>query len=71
MASLLDKVVSAMYELGCSDRRAALVEIARQADRDGGFFHIAQTYGALVNNSGEEFAIQFMTAYNKEVSPRY
>ena len=41
----------------------AIASIFEEFERLGPF-HYAKTYGLLVRNSAEEFAIQFMTVYN-------
>ena len=46
----------------------AIRGIKAEFDRLGPF-HFAKMYGQLVNNSGEEFACQFMAFINKHVAP--
>lgn len=71
MAALLEKVIASKIALGCDDREDAMEEIRAEVDRYGSFFHIAKTFGVLVNESAEEFAVQFMNAYNNEIRPIY
>jgi hypothetical protein len=49
-------------------RRDALVMISEGIDHFG-LWRFCKEHDALVNNSAEEFAIQFYTAYNNEVCP--
>jgi len=69
--SLLEKVVDAKLKLGCVDRVAALEEIADAVEASGSFYGVAKMFRVLVNDSGEDFAVEFMTAYNAEVGFRY
>lgn len=69
--SALDKVVSEKIKMRVvADRYAALRAIKIAVDQRG-MFTVAKQYGCLVNNSAEGFAIEFMTAYNNEVSYTY
>lgn len=68
---LLDKVIEKKIALGCSDRREAMEEIRNQTRRECSFYSVAQTFRVLVNESAEDFAIEFMTAYNKEIAGVY
>jgi len=69
--SKLDKVVKIKMGLGCFDSFDALVDIALSIDNYG-LWNFAKMFRVLdENESAEEFAIEFYTAYNKEVRFRY
>ena len=67
---LLEKVIAKKIQLGCTDREAALEDIALSVSQ-GSFYTVAKTYGVLVEDSGEDFAMEFMTTYNDEIGFRY
>lgn len=67
---LLNRVIDMKMTLGCADRRSALEDIALSVEATG-MYATAKTFRVLVDESAEEFAIQFMTAYNKEIGFRY
>lgn len=66
----LNKVIEIKIDLGCIDRYDALVDIKRTIDEIG-IYDTAKRYNVLVNDSGEEFDMQFMSAYNNEVRYTY
>ena len=66
---LLDKVLGLAKAKGF-DRDAALLEIASVTDRKGNYA-AAKRWGVLVNNSAEDFMIQFMGTFNSEIYYRY
>ena len=68
--TLLEKVIAKKIQLGCADREAALEDIALSVSQSS-FYFVARMHCVLVEESGEEFAIEFMTAYNNEISLRY
>ena len=67
---LLEKVIAQKIQLGCSDRQAALEDIALSVSQ-GSFYTVAKTHRVLVDDSGEDFAMEFMTTYNNEIGFRY
>lgn len=67
----LDMVIDQELKLGIPDRIAALEDIAISIDNNN-LYSFAKTRGVLDHReSAEEFSIEFMTAYNKEVGHRY
>lgn len=50
------------------DRDMAL-KVLKDAIDEHGMYDIAKCFGVLEGGSAEEFAIEFMSAYNAEVSP--
>jgi hypothetical protein len=69
---LLDKVIESMIGAQQAvDRDDALNKIATIHDKSSGLFVFAKQYNALVENSAAELSIQFYTAYNDEIYPRY
>lgn len=52
------------------DPEVALDKLKVIFDREGPY-HTAWRFGALVNNSGEEFAIAFMSFWNNTRYPAY
>lgn len=67
----LEKVIEKMIGLGAVDRIDALCEISRSCDING-MWNTANTFCVLdENRSCEDFAIEFMTAYNNEVNYKY
>lgn len=68
--SLLDTVIAAKIALGCEDRYEALNDIMRSLETVSPY-DFAKMFRVLENNSAEEFMIQYMTAFNKEVYPAY
>lgn len=68
--NIIDKVIQIKIDLGCIDRYDALVDIKRTVD-ELGIYYTAKRYNVLVNESGEDFAMQFMSAYNNEVKYTY
>lgn len=69
---LLDKVIATLLALGddrIHNRYDALKYIADQTDRD--LFGYAKLHNVLVNDSAADFACEFYTAYNEEISYRY
>jgi hypothetical protein len=67
--SLLDRVIDTQMHFGAVDREDALRWIAVNVESD--LWGFARMHGVLVNDSAEEFAIQFYNAYNAEIGPRY
>ena len=67
---ILDKVINIKLGLGCIDRYDALCDIKLTIDEIG-IYHTAKRYNVLVNDSGEDFAMQFMAAFNNEVRYTY
>lgn len=63
---LLNNVISKKINLGCGDRYDALMDIKKSIDTVG-MYEFAKQFRVLVNESAEEFAIQFMSTFNKEV----
>ncbi len=68
--TLLEKVIAAKIVLGCDDRQDALLGIRKSIEIDG-LYQFAKTYRVLVDNSAEDFAIEFMSAFNDEVFVAY
>ena len=66
----LNKVIEQKMKLGCTDRYDALHDIKRSIDTTSPY-DFAKMFRVLENDSAEEFMIQFMTAFNKEVYPAY
>ena len=67
----LDKVIAKKIELGCIDRQDALEDIRKSFDNTSPY-QTAKFFGVLdENESAEDFAIEFMTAYNNEIWARY
>lgn len=67
----LEIVIEKKIKLGCADRTAALVDIALSIETSD-IWSFADIYGVLdERRSCEEFAIEFMTAYNNEIGFRY
>lgn len=65
----LEKVIGFKMKLGCADRREALEDILI-GWKETGPYGVAKTFGVLdESESAEDFAIEFMTAYNKEILP--
>jgi len=67
---LIEKAIAKKIELGCEDRDEALADIAKSIEI-GSMWQFAKCFGLLVDDSAEEFSIQFYTTYNREVAPRY
>lgn len=67
----LTPVIEMLIAEGAGSRWDALQLIDTFTMREG-WWCFCQRVGALdLSNSAEEFSLQFMTAYNKEVYPRY
>ena len=67
----LVKAINNETGLWCNDRYEALENISMMVDRIG-MYGTALHYGVLnENKSAEDFAIEFMTAFNKEVGHKY
>jgi hypothetical protein len=62
--SMVEALVLDMRSDGLTTTDNALHDIHAVFDRLGPYEY-AKRFGLLVNNSGEEFAIQFMSAYNE------
>lgn len=59
-------------EFSLNERIAILDKLHALAGPNGlDLFSVAKRYDALIGGSSEEFAIQFMTAYNQEVRRHY
>jgi hypothetical protein len=73
MMELIEKAIAKKIELGAEDRVEALEDIARSIEFGGcgGLYGFALQNRLLIDDSAEEFAIQYYTAYNKEVAYRY
>lgn len=67
---LIDSVIVRAIKFGYADRHAALEAIRTIIDRKS-LYHAAKHWGVLVNNSAEEFAVQFYNTYNNEVRYTY
>ena len=63
---LLNKVIDTKIRLGCFDRHSALEDIKLSIDNTSPY-DFAEMFGVLVDDSAEEFMMQFMPTYNKEV----
>ena len=68
--TLLEKVVEKKIALGCVDRFDALEDIKCSIDTSS-LWQFAKMFDVLVNNSAEDFAMEFMSAFNKEVRCAY
>jgi hypothetical protein len=70
---LIEKAIAKKIELGAESREEALEDIARSIEFGGvgGLWGFAMQNRLLVDDSAEEFAIQYYTVYNREVAPRY
>lgn len=66
----LDKVMNFHLAMNNNDRYLALESVKKSFDIEGPY-QVAYTHNVLVNDSAEEFAMQFMTAYNNEICPVY
>lgn len=66
----LDIVLKRAEALYPNDRYAALVAIAEITEKHG-LYRACKHWDVLVDDSAEDFAIQFYTAFNKEVYYRY
>lgn len=68
MNTLLQTVIALMIaRREANDRHDALIKIKRRLDSTPSFYPIAREYGVLINGSGEDFAIEYMTAFNAEI----
>lgn len=67
---LLESVIDKKIELGCNDRMSALEDI-RIGIEQSTPYEFAKMFGVLVEDSAEEFMVQFMGSYNFELSPIY
>ena len=66
--SLLEKVIYAYIDAGwAACREEALIGMKRWIDA-ASLYAFARDNDVLVDGSAEEFAIEFMTAYNDEVA---
>lgn len=63
---LLNKVIETKIKLGCVDRHDALEDIKLSIDNTSPY-DFAEMFDVLVDNSAEEFMMQFMPTFNKEV----
>lgn len=70
MTTLLEKVLAVKINFGCSDRHEALLDIQRSLESIAPY-DFAKMFNVLENDSAEEFMIQFMSAFNKEVYRAY
>jgi hypothetical protein len=69
---LLDQVIDSLVKAKQAvDREDALNKIATIHDKSCGLYEFAKQYNALDENSACELSIQFYTAYNDEIYPRY
>lgn len=68
--SLLGQVIRAKIKLGCADRLDALEDIKLSLDSYGPY-QFAKMFHVLKDDSAEEFMIQFMTAFNRDVRHTY
>lgn len=68
--SLLDIVVQKKIGLGCMDRYDALEDIRRSLNTTSPY-DFAKMFGVLRNESAEDFMMEFMSAFNREVRPCY
>jgi hypothetical protein len=77
MTILLDKVLNVLIPTipGSADdleyARLESLDIIRKNIQLDGPYGFASNWGVLVNNSAEDFMIQFMTVYNREVACTY
>ncbi len=60
---LVEKLVKTRMEDGDLSVHETILEIQTDFDRMGPY-HFAKCEGLLVNGSGEEFAVQFMSFFN-------
>lgn len=68
---MLERAISLLAGMGIEDRRDALIEISTSIDIQGAW-GFAKMYRLLdEDNSCENFMIEFMTAYNNEISKKY
>jgi hypothetical protein len=68
--NLLEQVIEKKIKLGCTDRYDALCDI-QMSLRTTSPWEFAKMFGVLVDESAEEFMLQFMPAYNNEVQYWY
>lgn len=70
--SLLQTVIDKKIAFGCVDRQDALYDIAKTMDScEFGPYKTAKMFGVLRDNSAADFAIEFYSAYNAEIYPKY
>lgn len=69
MAARLEKVIAEMRKFGAS-RKDALEMIAARIEVYG-MYAVAKVYEVLEGGIAEEFALEFMSAYNAEIAVRY
>jgi hypothetical protein len=67
---LLDKVLERAAAKGFS-RDNALINIAEIVDHRKSPYDAAKHWDVLVDNSAEDFMIQFMSTFNEEIYRRY
>jgi hypothetical protein len=70
MTTHLEKVLMVKIIEGCESRVTALNQIRIDIECSSPW-DVATRFGVLENNSAEEFMIQYMTAYNEEVTHIY
>lgn len=70
--TLLDKVIDQMQgDMSRPDARQYILEEIRVWTENLGLYAFARNHGVLINNSAEDFAIEFYTAYNNEIGHTY
>jgi hypothetical protein len=67
---LVEHVIATKIALGCADRFEALCDIKRSIDSTS-LWQAAKTFNVLRDNSAEDFAIEFFSAYNAEIAQIY
>ena len=67
---LLEQVIEKKIALGCEDRYSALRDIKKSLETVSPY-DFAKMFRVLANDSAEDFMIEYMTAFNKEVYPAY
>jgi len=70
MAKLLDTAIDSVREILDCDRKVALEHLSNQIDRKGAYA-VAKLHEVLVDNSAEDFMMEFMEAFNNEVHRKY
>ena len=70
MANLLDTAIGSVREILDCDRKGALEHLSNQIDLKGAYA-VAKLHEVLVDNSAEDFMMEFMEAFNNEVHRKY
>lgn len=69
--ALLDKAVKAVLADGMVPDRDYALEFIKLELETMGPHYVANAYGVMVNDSAEDFMMQFMAAYNAEIGATY